>query len=74
MLFKDTGEEKSSFKKADAPAVVGQIQVSDELLDFSAFAKPKKKETSCKESGACSKDEENLTPRERAIRARKEGK
>ncbi|QBF34682.1 hypothetical protein EG856_01975 [Mycoplasmopsis phocirhinis] len=63
-----SNEEK---KEQAAPAVVGQISVSDELLDFSSF----KKSTS---SAAPKKEEKvmegDLTPRERAILERLKAK
>ncbi|WP_029513233.1 hypothetical protein [Mycoplasmopsis primatum] len=73
MLDKEKQKVEEEVGSADAPAVVGQLKVSNDLLDFSAYAaKPSKKtEKECdKECG----DDSKLTPRERAIKARKEGK
>ncbi|QJG66851.1 hypothetical protein [Mycoplasma phocoenae] len=58
---------QDNIKKDDveqsAPAVVGEIKVSNDLLDFSSL-KPKKAKKECE--GACSNDKE-LTPRQKAI-------
>ncbi|WP_438341540.1 hypothetical protein [Mycoplasma sp. 3341] len=62
--------KKPQVEEQDAPAVVGQLQVSNDLLDFSMFSKkPKKCDGEC---SAQSKDEAQLTPRERAILERKQ--
>ncbi|MBU4689613.1 MULTISPECIES: hypothetical protein [Mycoplasma] len=55
-------------EQESAPAVVGIIKVSDELLDFSSFKKTKK---SCEGPKCESKKEGELTPREKAILERK---
>ncbi|WP_029608622.1 hypothetical protein [Mycoplasma simbae] len=58
-------------KQESAPAVVGQIKVSNELLDFSCF---NKKRTCKKDDAKCieeAKSECELTPREKAILERK---
>ncbi|MBZ4195251.1 hypothetical protein [Mycoplasma tauri] len=66
-----TEENKKNENTEDsAPAVVGQIKVSNELFDVSTLIKKSSK----KENTLSSKDDEKLTPRERAIKARREGK
>ncbi|VEU60451.1 Uncharacterised protein [Mycoplasmopsis bovigenitalium] len=61
-------EEK---KQESAPAVVGLIKVSDELLDLSSFKKPTKKTEPV--ADVVKKDGE-LTPREKAILERLKAK
>ncbi|TQC51533.1 hypothetical protein E1I18_01935 [Mycoplasmopsis mucosicanis] len=61
LFFEDEKEES-------APAVVGQISVSNELLDFTIKKPAKKCESKCddKKDPNC-----GLTPREKAIQERK---
>lgn len=56
-------------KPGGAPAVVGEIKVSDELLDFTSFKTPKKAEAKCEPCKQEIKKGE-LTPREKAIMER----
>ncbi|VEU77883.1 hypothetical protein [Mycoplasmopsis columbinasalis] len=60
---------KNAASEQAAPAVVGQLSVSNELLDFSGLAKKSSKKKECLLDGKCEDNE--LTPRERAILARK---
>ncbi|WP_240337678.1 hypothetical protein [[Mycoplasma] gypis] len=62
--------KKPAVEEEGAPAVVGQLSVSNDLLDFSQFASKKTKKC---EKSACSANAE-LTPRERAILERKQKK
>ncbi|MCS4536571.1 MULTISPECIES: hypothetical protein [unclassified Mycoplasma] len=62
-----SNEEK---KEQGAPAVVGQIKVSDEMLDFSSFKKATKNVAPKKEEVK----DGDLTPRERAILERLKAK
>lgn len=64
-------EKNTSAAEEKAPAVVGQLKVSNDLLDFSSLAKKSAKKKECPNDGTCTKDDENLTPRQRAILARK---
>lgn len=64
---KDAKDLKES-EEEGAPAVVGQLQVSDDLLDFTCFTKTKK----C-DGPKCEVEVEDckLTPRQKAILERK---
>ncbi|AIA29210.1 hypothetical protein MCFN_00155 [Mycoplasmopsis californica] len=62
-------------KPESAPAVVGLIKVSDEVLDFSCFNK--KKEACAKDDKKCmeeAKSDCELSPREKAILERLKAK
>ncbi|WP_036450718.1 hypothetical protein [Mycoplasmopsis opalescens] len=63
-------KEKEQVGNQAAPAVVGTLQVSDEILDFSSLSVKK----SCKKSECAKKADDNLTPRERAILERLKAK
>lgn len=65
---KNVDAQKQEAEEESAPAVVGQLSVSNDLLDFSSVAsKREAKKRECAISGDC----EGLTPREKAILARK---
>lgn len=61
-------EANAAEEEQAAPAVVGQLSVSNDLLDFSSVAsKREAKKRECAINGDC----EGLTKREKAILARK---
>ncbi|MGY5139518.1 hypothetical protein [Mycoplasmopsis gallinarum] len=66
-MIEDFAKKCGSKEEEGAPAVVGQLKVSNDLLDFSALAQTNKK---AKAKEEITEDNANLTPRERAILAR----
>ncbi|MCU4116928.1 hypothetical protein N8G13_00410 [Mycoplasma zalophi] len=68
MLDPKDVKDANAPEEEGAPAVVGTLKVSNDLLDFSAFSKTKKTES---KQEAKAEDEGNLTPRQKAILERK---